>query len=125
MQIGHELRAMDHDRDLRSWAPQNAYKEWTSELTSWRRLLTIVTRIVSGPELERLIDLARDALDPDRDASVPAVMTHITIVMMGRDKWIWAIFFHSFGVEALHLMMDTLALIKLKMYLMEILVQLN
>ena len=49
---------------------------------SWRRLLTIM----SGPELTRLTVLARDALDPDRDASVPAVMTHITIVMMGRDK---------------------------------------
>ena len=30
--------------------------------------------------------LARDALNPDRNAFVPAVMVHITIVMMGRDK---------------------------------------
>ena len=41
---------------------------------------------MSGPELTRLTVLARDALDPDRDAFVPAVMVHITIVMMGRDK---------------------------------------
>ena len=54
--------------------------------TSWRRLLTIVTWIVSGPEMIRLTFLARDTLDPDRDGFVPAVMLHITIVMMGRDK---------------------------------------
>ena len=30
--------------------------------------------------------LARDALDPDRDAFVPAVIVHITIMMMDRDK---------------------------------------
>ena len=54
--------------------------------TSWRRLLTIVTWIVSGPEMTRLTFLARDTLDPDRDGFVPAVMLHITIVMMGRDK---------------------------------------
>ena len=55
-------------------------------LTSWRRLLTIVTWIMSGPEMTRLTLLARDALDLDRDAFVPPVMVHITIVMMGRDK---------------------------------------
>ena len=45
-----------------------------------------MTWIVSGPEMTRLTFLARDALDPDRDDFVPAVMVHITIVMMGRDK---------------------------------------
>ena len=55
---------------------------------------------MSSPELTRLTFLARDAIDPDRDAFVPAVMVHITIVMMGRDKSNEANFLHSFDVEA-------------------------
>ena len=68
--------------------------------TSWRRLLTIVTWIVSGPEMTRLAFLARDSLDPDHDGFVPAVILHITIVMIGRDTSIVTIFSQSFGVEA-------------------------
>ena len=97
MQLGHELEVLAHDRDCRSWAPQNEHKEWA---TYPHELEAHAHDRDMDRERTRLTFLARDTSDPDRDGFVPVVMLHITIVMVGRDKSIWAIFSQYFGVEA-------------------------
>ena len=94
--FGHGLRVLAHDRDIGSWAPQTAYKELSTEVTSWGGSVTIV----SGPELTYFTILAHDAEARDRDLFVAVVMLYITIVMVDRDMPNWAIFLHSFDVEA-------------------------
>ena len=97
MQLGHELEVLAHDRDCRSWAPQNEHKEWA---TYPHELEVYAHDRDMDRERTRLTFLTRDTSDPDRDGSVPVVMLHITIVMIGRDRSNWAIFSQSFGVEA-------------------------
>ena len=97
MQLGHELEVRAHDRDCRWWAPQNEHKEWA---TYPHELEVYAHDRDMDRERPRRTFLARDTSDPDREGFVPVVMLNITIVMVGRDKSIWAIFLHSFEDEA-------------------------
>ena len=122
MQLGHGLKVLDHDRDCRSWAPQNVHNEWTVYLHE-----------LEAPAHDRDMDRERprnDTIDifgsryfrsrswwlcPGRDASYH-----------DRDDGSWQVklnYFLTFSWSwSLHLMMDILALIKPEIHLMEILV---
>ena len=123
--FGHGLRVLAHDRDIGSWAPQTAYKEWSTEVTSWGGSVTIVTWDRERPRVDTFHSLGsrcwgsrswslcrgRDALYHDRDGG----SWHAKLSYFLAFFWCWS----------LHFRIDLLALIKPEIHLMEILVLLN